>query len=162
MTILRLDRSFTRWDELLALILAAFASMNGRIDPPSSALKLTTRSLAEKAEAEIGHVVIENERLIGCRFLRPEADCLYVGKLAILPEAQGKGLGKRLLAIAEETAAALGLAALRLETRIELTENHAVFAAWGFSRTAEKAHPGFARTTSIEMRKLLAPRTPTV
>ena len=162
MMIVRLDQSFTRWDELLALILAAFASMNGRINPPSSALKLTTRSLAEKAEAEIGHVVIENERLIGCLFLRPEADCLYVGKLAILPEAQGKGLGKRLLVIAEETAAALGLAALRLETRIELTENHAVFAAWGFSRTAEKAHPGFARTTFIEMRKLLAPRTPTV
>ncbi|MBX4940281.1 GNAT family N-acetyltransferase [Rhizobium binae] len=162
MTIVRLDRSFTRWDELLTLILAAFASMDGRIDPPSSALKLTTRLLAEKAEAEIGHVVIEDEKLIGCLFLRPEADCLYVGKLAVLPEAQGKGLGKRLLATAEQTAAALGLAALRLETRIELTENHAVFAAWGFSRTAEKAHPGFARTTFIEMRKMLAPRTPIV
>ncbi|PDS80843.1 GNAT family N-acetyltransferase [Rhizobium sp. L43] len=157
MTILRLDQSFTRWDELLALILAAFASMDGRIDPPSSALKLTAVSLAEKAEAEIGHVVIDGEKLIGCLFLRPEADCLYVGKLAVLPEVQGKGLGKRLLATAEETAAALGLPALRLETRIELTDNHAVFAAWGFSRTAEKAHPGFARTTFVEMRKVLAP-----
>ncbi|PDV87293.1 GNAT family N-acetyltransferase [Rhizobium sp. H4] len=155
MTIIRLDQSFTRWDELLALILTAFASMNGRIDPPSSALKLTTESLAEKAGTEIGHVAIEDEKLIGCLFLRPEADCLYVGKLAVLPEAQGRGLGKRLLATAEATAVALGLAALRLETRIELTENHAVFGAWGFSTTAEKAHPGFARTTFIEMRKML-------
>ncbi|MDC9836589.1 GNAT family N-acetyltransferase [Rhizobium binxianense] len=157
MTIVRLDQSFTRWDELLALILAAFASMNGRIDPPSSALKLTAVSLAEKARAEIGHVAIDGEKLIGCLFLRPEADCLYVGKLAVLPEVQGKGLGKRLLTIAEETAAALGLRALRLETRIELTDNHAVFAAWGFSRTAEKAHPGFTRSTFVEMRKVLAP-----
>jgi N-acetylglutamate synthase-like GNAT family acetyltransferase len=153
MTIIRLDRSFTRWDELLALILAAFASMNGRIDPPSSALRLTAQALAEKAEAEIGHVAIEQGKLTGCLFLRPETDCLYVGKLAVLPSAQGKGLGRRLLAIAQETAAALGLPALRLETRIELTDNHAVFAAWGFSRTAEKAHPGFTRTTFIEMRK---------
>ena len=157
MTIIRLDHSFTRWDELLTLVLSAFASMNGRIDPPSSALKLTTESLAEKARAEIGHVAIDGEKLIGCLFLRPEADCLYVGKLAVLPEMQGKGLGKRLLAIAEETAAVLGLPALRLETRIELTDNHAVFAACGFSRTAEKAHPGFARTTFVEMRKVLAP-----
>ncbi|MGZ2458587.1 GNAT family N-acetyltransferase [Rhizobium sp. IY2] len=157
MTIVPLDQSFTRWDELLALILAAFASMNGRIDPPSSALKLTTESLAEKARAEIGHVAIDGEKLIGCLFLRPEADCLYVGKLAVLPEAQGKGIGKRLLTIAEETAASLDLPALRLETRIELTENHTVFAAWGFSRTAEKAHPGFAGTTFIEMRKAIAP-----
>ncbi|EJZ16706.1 N-acetyltransferase GCN5, partial [Rhizobium sp. Pop5] len=59
MTIIPLDRSFTRWDELLALILTAFASMNGRIDPPSSALRLTAQALAEKAEAEIGHVAIE-------------------------------------------------------------------------------------------------------
>ena len=155
MTIIRLDPSFTRWDELLALILAAFASMNGRIDPPSSALSLTAEVLAAKAEAEIGHVVIDDGKLTGCLFLRPEADCLYVGKLAVLPAAQGKGLGRRLLAVAEETAAEFGLAALRLETRIELTDNHAVFAAWGFSKTAEKAHPGFARTTFIEMRKSL-------
>ncbi|WP_064693328.1 GNAT family N-acetyltransferase [Rhizobium aegyptiacum] len=157
MKIIRLDQTFTRWDELLALILAAFASMNGRIDPPSSALSLTTQSLAEKAEAEIAHVAIDGEKLAGCVFLRPEPDCLYIGKLAVLPHVQGKGLGKRLLAIAEETAAGLGLPALRLETRIELTDNHAVFAAWGFFRTAEKAHPGFVRTTFIEMQKVLAP-----
>ncbi|MBY5334222.1 GNAT family N-acetyltransferase [Rhizobium leguminosarum] len=159
MRVVPLDQTFTRWDELLALIVASFASMNDRIDPPSSALKLTAESLAEKARAEIGHVAIDGEKLAGCLFLRPEADCLYVGKLAVLPEAQGKGLGRRLLAIAEEEAAALGLPALRLETRIELTDNHAVFAAWGFSRTAEKAHPGFARTTFVEMRKVLAAPT---
>lgn len=155
MTIIRLDPSFTRWDELLALILTAFASMNGRIDPPSSALSLTAEALAAKADAEIGHVAIDNGKLTGCLFLRPEADCLYVGKLAVLPAAQGKGLGRRLLTVAEETAAKFGLAALRLETRIELTDNHAVFAAWGFFKTAEKAHPGFTRTTFIEMRKNL-------
>ncbi|MGO8264008.1 GNAT family N-acetyltransferase, partial [Rhizobium ruizarguesonis] len=32
MTIISLDQTLTRWDELLALILASFASMNGRID----------------------------------------------------------------------------------------------------------------------------------
>lgn len=157
MTIVRIDQTFTRWEDLLALILASFASMNGRIDPPSSALSLTAASLAETAKAEIGHVAIDDEKLIGCLFLRPEVDCLYIGKLAVLPEVQGKGLGKRLLTIAEETAAAHGLPALRLETRIELTDNHAVFAAWGFTRTAEKAHPGFARTTFVEMRKILDP-----
>ncbi|MGO6908813.1 GNAT family N-acetyltransferase, partial [Rhizobium ruizarguesonis] len=76
---MRLDQTFTRWDELLALILASFASMNGRIDPQSSALKLTTESLAEKSRAEIGHVAIDGEKQIGCLILRPETDCLYVG-----------------------------------------------------------------------------------
>jgi phosphinothricin acetyltransferase len=41
---------------------------------------------------------------------------------------------------------------LELETRIELTENHATFARMGFIKTAETAHPGYERPTSIKMR----------
>jgi GNAT superfamily N-acetyltransferase len=154
--ILRLDPGFSRWDDLLTLILSSFAYMNDRIDPPSSALALTAASLAAKAEAEIAYAAMDGDMLLGCIFLRPETDCLYVGKLAIAPEAQGRGIGRQLLTLAEETASALGLPALRLETRIELIENHAVFGRWGFEKTAENTHPGFARTTSIEMRKPVA------
>lgn len=45
---------------------------------------------------------------------------------------------------------------LELETRIELLENHATFAALGFVRVTESAHPGFSRPTSITMRKPVA------
>ena len=156
MTPFRIDESFERWSELLDLIRASFAYMEGRIDPPSSAIRLTVESLAEKARVEIAYAVENEGRLAGCIFLRPETDCLYVGKLAVLPSAQGKGIGRRLLDIAEKTACDLGLPALRLETRIELVGNHSTFAAWGFAKTAEKSHPGFARVTFIEMRKALA------
>ena len=155
-SILRLDPGFSRWDDLLTLILSSFAYMNDRIDPPSSALSLRAKSLAAKAETEIACVAVDGDTLLGCIFLRPETDCLYIGKLAIAPEAQGRGIGRQLLTLAEETASALGLPALRLETRIELIENHAVFGRWGFEKTAENTHPGFARTTSIEMRKPVA------
>lgn len=156
MTPFRIDESFARWGELLDLILASFAYMDGRIDPPSSAIRLTTESLMEKAKAEIAYAVENAARLVGCIFLRAETDCLYVGKLAVLPSAQGTGIGRRLLAVAEETALDLGLPALRLETRIELVGNHATFAAWGFEKAAEKSHPGFSRVTFIEMKKVLA------
>ncbi len=176
MIIRRIDRDFSRWDEVLDLILTSFAYMNGRIDPPSSALTLTAEALAEKAEAEIGYVVLEEqfqercdavfrpengnvlegETLLGCVFLRPEPNCLYVGKLAVAPAAQGRGVGRRLMAVAEETARGLNLPELRLDVRIELTGNQAVFAAWGFEKTAERAHPGYDRITQIEMRKSVA------
>jgi ribosomal protein S18 acetylase RimI-like enzyme len=154
-TIQRLDSSFGRWDELLELILASFGYMNGLIDPPSSALSLTPQSLREKSRKEIGYVAFDGDQLAGCIFCRPQADSLYIGKLAILPSEQGKGIGRRLLAVAEATARERGLDALRLETRIELTCNHATFASWGFLKTAENRHAGFDRTTSIEMRKVL-------
>ncbi|KQV84481.1 GNAT family N-acetyltransferase [Rhizobium sp. Root1220] len=156
MNISRLEAGFDRWDELLALILSSFSYMNERIEPPSSALLLTSGSLAAKAETEMAFVALEGETLVGCVFLRPEWGSVYIGKLAIAPDAQSRGIGRQLLSVAEETARSLALPALRLETRIELVENHAVFARWGFSKTAENAHPGFSRTTSIEMRKSLS------
>lgn len=154
--IVRIDDSFSRYEDLLALILSSFAYMDGVIDPPSSAHRLTPDTLAQKTKDEIAFIALDGEDLQGCIFCKPEATSLYVGKLAVSPVAQGKGVGAALLRNAEEVARDLGLPALRLETRIELTGNHSRFAAWGFVRTAENSHPGYTRVTSIEMTKVLA------
>ncbi|NRP72224.1 hypothetical protein ILFOPFJJ_03121 [Ensifer psoraleae] len=151
----RIDSRFDRFEELLALILASFAYMDGRIDPPSSAHQLTPDVLRRKAEDEIAFVALAERDLVGCVFCKPEPDCLYIGKLAVAPRSQRKGAGRLLLAAAEEVARDLKLPALRLQTRIELSENHATFSAWGFVETGRSAHPGFTRPTSIEMRKRL-------
>jgi GNAT superfamily N-acetyltransferase len=152
-----IDASFQRWDALLALILSSFAYMDDIIDPPSSAHRLTLASLAQKARDEIAYVAVdETGKLVGCVFCKPESATLYVGKLAISPDHQGKGIGRLLLGKAEEVAAQAGLGALRLETRIELVANHKTFARWGFVKTAENRHAGFDRTTSIEMQKQLS------
>ncbi|MCZ7863210.1 GNAT family N-acetyltransferase [Agrobacterium salinitolerans] len=154
--IVRIGEEFDRWQELLALIVSSFAYMDGVIDPPSSAHRLTLENLAEKARAEIAFVALDGDEIVGCLFCRPEPPaCLYVGKLGVSPKAQGKGIGGMLLEQAEALARELALPALRLETRIELIANHTKFAAWGFVKTAENAHAGYNRTTSIEMTKFL-------
>jgi predicted N-acetyltransferase YhbS len=154
--IMRIDAGFDRWPQLLDLIRSAFAYMDGIIDPPSSAHLLTVENLRAKALSEIAFVAIEDATLLGCIFCKPETTgTLYVGKLAVSLEAQGKGIGFQLLSKAEEVASEMAMKSLRLETRIELVGNHAKFSAWGFVKTAENAHPGFDRSTSIEMTKLL-------
>lgn len=155
METIRLDGRFDRYEDLLSLILSSFAYMDRRIDPPSSAHALTVDSLRQKAKDEVAFAIVAGGDLLGCVFCKPEPDCLYIGKLAVAPGFQGKGVGRMLLAAAEETARRLKLPALRLQTRIELTGNHATFATWGFVETDRTAHPGFTRPTSIEMRKRL-------
>jgi len=155
MQVRRLEPSFDRYDALLAMIRAAFSYMDARIDPPTSAHRLTPATLKEKALSEIVFVALDDQRLVGCIFCRPEPQCLYIGKLAVVPDRQGGGIGRALLIAAEAEARALSLPAMRLETRIELAENHARFGAMGFEKTAENRHPGFDRTTSIEMTKRL-------
>ncbi|EPR11544.1 MULTISPECIES: GNAT family N-acetyltransferase [Agrobacterium] len=155
MEIVRIGEEFDRWQELLALIMSSFAYMDGVIDPPSSAHRLTLENLAEKARTEIAFVALNGDELLGCLFCRPEPACLYIGKLCVSPKAQGKGIGRMLVRQSEALARELALPALRLETRIELIANHARFAAWGFVKTAENAHAGYDHTTSIEMTKFL-------
>lgn len=151
----RLDAGFECWDELLQLILRSFASMDGVIDPPSSAHRLTVGSLREKAGVETGFIATVDGRLVGCVFARERETDFYVGKLAVDPGLQGQGIGKRLMQAVEALARERGKPALELEARIELTGNHAAFARLGFRETARTAHPGYARATSITMRKLI-------
>lgn len=139
------------WPGLLALIHAAFAGMEGRIDPPSSLHRLTPETVAQQArDAEVWVI---GTPPVACVFLTPQAEALYIGKLAVHPEQQGQGHARRLLDLAATRAKALGFAALELQTRVELVENHVVFQRLGFTQTGATAHPGFDRPTSLTFRK---------
>ena len=152
----RIPADFVRWDEVLALIMRAFAFMDGVIDPPSSAHLLTADTLRDKARRETGFVALKSDRIVGCVFALERADDLYVGKLAVAPDCQGLGIGRRLMRAVEDLALDRGKAALELQTRIELTANHAAFARLGFHEAERTAHEGYARPTSITMRKLIS------
>lgn len=145
--------SFGDWAGLLDLILAAFAGMHGRIDPPSSALRLTPDLLKARADNETMLLAYDGSRLAGCAFLAGRGDRLYLGKLAVAPIFQGRGIGRALLMAADDCARAAGKGFIELETRVELLENHAFFAAMGFAETGRGAHPGFARPTSVTFRR---------
>jgi GNAT superfamily N-acetyltransferase len=147
---------FDRWGELLRVILDAFAYMDGVIDPPSSALRLTPASLKQKTQDEIGYLAIKGEKLVGCLFLAERETCFYVGKLAVDPGAQGLGIGRRLLETAAQYACRAGKPVLELQTRVELTRNHAFFRHLGFSEIALTAHPHYDHPTSVTMRRELS------
>lgn len=141
------------WPHLRDLIVRAFAGMDGRIDPPSSAHHLTADDIA--AQAEAGEVWVIGVPAVACVFLTPLPHAMYLGKMAVDPAVQRMGYGKRLIGVAEARAHKLGLPALELWTRIELTENHHTFRAMGFVQTGTHAHDGFDRPTTLIFTKRL-------
>ncbi|AZO64595.1 MAG: GNAT family N-acetyltransferase [Mesorhizobium sp.] len=155
-SIAQLPADFDRWDEVLALIMRAFASMDGVIDPPSSAHRLTVENLRDKARREMGFSALKDGRIIGCIFVLERANDFYVGKLAVEPGFQGQGIGSQLMQAVEDLARNRGKPAIELQTRVELTGNHAAFARLGFRETERTAHNGYDRPTSITMRKCLS------
>lgn len=143
-------------DDLYAvhsLLTKAFAYMEGRIDPPSSLAQLDVQALRVLAATSEIWAIIGTANPIACMILTPQPDALYLGKLAVDPSHRGQGLGSRMVAHAERRAVALRLPRLRLQTRVELIENHATFAALGFVTTAQTAHPGYDRPTSLTMER---------
>ncbi|KAB2657005.1 GNAT family N-acetyltransferase [Brucella tritici] len=156
MTALRVEaigENFGEWEELLGMIRDSFACMDGVIDPPSSAGLLTADNLRQKAQEEIGFAAFLDDRLVGCVFIREKADDFYLGKLAVAPALEGRGIGRLLMQKAEDVAVAKGKPSIELQVRIELTRNRAVFEKLGYRKIAETAHPGYSRPTSITMRK---------
>jgi GNAT superfamily N-acetyltransferase len=140
------------WTALLALQQAAFAFMDGRIDPPSSLDSMTPADFAQKAAKETLIVATLDDTLVGCIFCNPHDQWLYVSKMAVAPHLQGQGIGRDLMDTAKALAAEKDLLGLELETRIELTENHETFTRLGFTKVADLSHPGYAKVTSIRMR----------
>lgn len=125
--------------------------MDGRIDPPSSMLHLTTETMADLARDH--EIWCLGRPVVACVVLTLRPEVLYLGKLAVAHQKRGAGLARILVDHAQHRARVHKRAQLELQVRVESVENQAAFAAMGFQEWARTAHPGYNRTTSITMRR---------
>lgn len=88
----------------------------------------------------------------GLIVLVAEDDVLLVENVAVGPAAQGRGLGGRLLAFAEEQARSLGLSAVRLYVNEKMTSNIALYKHVGYAETGRAILNGRA---VVHLRKRL-------
>jgi GNAT superfamily N-acetyltransferase len=98
------------------------------------------------------HVIVRDGNVRGVLVLIPEPGALLLDNIAIAPEAQGTGLGKTLMAFAEDAALRSGYRAIRLYTNEAMTENIAIYARMGFAETHRATEKGLKR---VYMRKAL-------
>lgn len=84
--------------------------------------------------------------------LVPGDGYLLVDNVAVRPDVQGRGIGHRLLAFAEDRAIARGYRELRLYTNVKMTENRALYASLGYEEIEGEMLEG---RTLVWMRKSL-------
>ena len=77
---------------------------------------------------------------------------LLLDNIAIAPERQGRGLGRRLLAFAESEALRRGYREIRLYTHQTMIENQRLYASIGYEETGRGSEAGYDR---VFMRKPL-------
>ena len=82
--------------------------------------------------------VAENEGVVGYVVLKEQPDHLLLDNVAVSPERQGTGVGRRLMAYAEEHARENGFEEIRLYTNEAMTENLALYPRLGYVETGRE------------------------
>lgn len=93
--------------------------------------------------------------LLGLLITVDAGDHLLLENVAVAPEAQGTGLGRVLLARAEQDARDLGHTRIELYTNAAMTENLAYYPRRGYVEVDRRTEDGFERVYFV---KTLVPR----
>jgi GNAT superfamily N-acetyltransferase len=138
-----------------ALIRDCFASQ--AVDPPPSAARETTASIAEAIAAGGGFGVERDGQLLAVVLWQEADGGLYLGRLAVAEAARRQGLAQQLVDAVEAEARRRGLPRLHLKVRLPLLDNRRLFRCCGFVETTLHAHDGYAEPTYCVMEKRLMP-----
>lgn len=98
-------------------------------------------------------VVVENGRIIGLIETERRDDHLWIENVAVVPEAQGRGIGRLLLAHAERKSIEAGHHEVRLLTNGAFEANLSLYGSLGYAVDRQEA---FMNGTTVYLSKTLA------
>jgi ribosomal protein S18 acetylase RimI-like enzyme len=126
-----------------AIVHAAYAVYVERIGKPPGPMLDDYRRLI--ADGAVSVFEMPDGAIAAIIVLLAKADHLLLDNVAVFPDRQGQGLGRRLIAFAESEARRLCCRELRLYTHARMTENIALYARFGFEETGRRRESGYDR-----------------
>ena len=82
---------------------------------------------------------------VGYLVLVDEGEVMLLDNVAVLPSHHGRGVGRALLELAEQRAAAAGCSSIRLFTHVTMVENQALYERIGYAETHRGGEDGRVR-----------------
>ncbi len=95
--------------------------------------------------AEVWVATGDDRAVLGVLVLRPRPGSLLLENVAVAPRGQRQGIGRALIAHAEQRARDLGLPEVTLYTNERMTENLRLYPALGYIETDRRHDEGFER-----------------
>ncbi|MDO5066672.1 MAG: tRNA (adenosine(37)-N6)-threonylcarbamoyltransferase complex ATPase subunit type 1 TsaE [Propionibacteriaceae bacterium] len=124
---------------MLQVAHTAFAARRA-VTPPPAALADTLDDVRAALAEGWGVCALVDDRVVGCLLIARDADVARLRRVAVLPEAAGRGVAKQLVAGAMSLAADAGLARVELACRREFPELAQWWHAHGFVTVGESGH----------------------
>jgi GNAT superfamily N-acetyltransferase len=135
----------------------AFAAYEGYVDRIGRRPAPMTADYAQAVREGRVWVAIADGVLVGLAVLIVQPDHLLLDNIAVAPPMQGRGIGTRLLVLAEDHARRHDRSEVRLYTNEAMTENVAYYLRRGYIETHRAEQDGFRR---VFFRKAVAPASP--
>jgi ribosomal protein S18 acetylase RimI-like enzyme len=97
-------------------------------------------------------VAVADQEMCGVLVLAQTQEGFLLDNVAVSPKAQGRGVGRRLLQLAELRARSAGYDSIYLYTNEKMLENRELYARMGYEEYDQRTEHGLSR---VYMRKLL-------
>lgn len=122
------------------ITLKAFEEFRDKLDPPTGALYETIDEVRALAVTGGAILAFLDGVPTGSARYALNGDHLYCGRLGVLPEARGQGLGGEMLSFLHALARERGLSEVRLATREVMESNLRFYARNGYEITSSEPH----------------------
>lgn len=107
---------------------------------------------AYRVENNHTYVIKSHDRVIALLVLIEDENGMLLDNIAVHPDAQGQGIGKKLMAFAEDLAVRSGYTRITLYTHVTMTESFEMYKQLGYVVSEKKTVDGYQR---IYMEKAL-------
>ena len=137
--------------QIAACVAAAYQHYISRIGRPPGPMLDDYSQVIRQHQVFVAE---EQSKVIGVIVLVLKGRGMLLDNVAVHPAQQGKGLGGRLITLAEAESQRQGFAQLDLYTHECMTENIAMYKRLGYFETERRTERGYQR---VYMRKALSP-----
>ncbi|MDQ4008194.1 MAG: tRNA (adenosine(37)-N6)-threonylcarbamoyltransferase complex ATPase subunit type 1 TsaE [Actinomycetota bacterium] len=120
--------------DVVAVVHAAFGA-RPTLDPPSTALHESERSVGEALHAHGGLLVTVDGAPAGALLFEPAGDALRLRRVSVDPAHQHRGVASALVGCAEEVAVSRGFPTVSLGARVELPSTQRFWERRGYVQT---------------------------
>ncbi len=124
------------------VVCAAYSHYVPRIGKPPGPM---LDDYAQRIADDQTWVLEDAGRIVGILVLEETPSGFLLDNIAVLPECQGKGYGRRLIEFAEAEARRRGFGEIHLYTHALMTENIALYQRIGFVETRRVSEKGYDR-----------------